>query len=194
MNYYLGIDIGTSGCKAVIFDENGRQKALAYREYDIISKKPGWAELDTDEVIKKCFEVIRETASSINAGSVKGLGISSQGDAFTLIDKDGKALCNALVSSDIRANELINPWTDRFGEEKLYSITGHTPHPMFSIFKLLWIRDNNPGIWEKTQQDLSVLRICFSTGWELWNHPWDGHWRVEQCCLTWSGMPGIRRS
>ena len=114
MNYYLGIDIGTSGCKAVIFDEDGRQQSLAYREYDIISKKPGWAELDTDEVIGKCFEVIRESASGIKAGAVKGIGISSQGEAFTLVDKDGKALCNALVSSDIRANELIKPWTDKF--------------------------------------------------------------------------------
>ena len=112
MNCYLGIDIGTSGCKAVVFDEDGHQQSLSYREYDIISKQPGWAELDTDEVIRKCFEVIRESASGIKAGSVNGIGISSQGEAFTLLDYNGKALCNALVSSDIRANELIKPWTE----------------------------------------------------------------------------------
>jgi xylulokinase len=109
MNHYLGIDIGTSGCKAVIFDENGKQVSKAYREYDIISRNPGWAELDTNEVISKCFEVIKESASHLEPGSVKGIGISSQGEAFTMIDKEGKALCNALVSSDIRANELIKP-------------------------------------------------------------------------------------
>jgi xylulokinase len=174
MNYYLGIDIGTSGCKAVIFDDNGHQQSMAYREYDIISIKPGWAELDTDEVIGKCFEVIRESAGGIK-GSVKGLGISSQGEAFTLIDEGGKALCNALVSSDIRANELIKPWTDRFGEEKLYNITGHTPHPMFSLFKLLWIRENKPGIWAKARrilcfEDLLQYRLGIkepSMGWPL---------------------------
>ena len=79
MNYYLGIDIGTSGCKAVIFDEDGHQQSLSYREYDIISKKPGWAELDTDEVIKKCFDVIRESASGIKAGSVRGLAYQARG-------------------------------------------------------------------------------------------------------------------
>ncbi len=56
------------------------------------------------------------------------MGISSQGEAFTMIDKNGKALCNALFSSDIRANELIAPFTEMFGEEKLYQITGHAPH------------------------------------------------------------------
>ena len=175
MNYYLGIDIGTSGCKAVIFDEDGRQQSLAYREYDIISKRSGWAELDTDEVMAKCFEVIKESASGIKKGSVKGMGISSQGEAFTLADVDGKALCNALVSSDIRANELIKPWTDKFGEEKLYNITGHTPHPMFSLFKLLWIREYNPEIWAKAHrilcfEDLLQYRLGInepSMGWPL---------------------------
>ena len=62
MNHYMGIDIGTSGCKAVIFDERGLQVSMAYREYMIISQNPGWAELDTDEVMEKCFEVIKESA------------------------------------------------------------------------------------------------------------------------------------
>jgi xylulokinase len=190
MNYYLGIDIGTSGCKAVIFNDNGRQQSLAYREYNIISKEPGWAELDPDEVTGKCFEVIREASSKLKDGQVRGIGISSQGEAFTLIDKEGKALCNALVSSDIRANYLIKPWTDKFGEEKLYNITGHTPHPMFSLFKLLWIKQNNPEIWAKAHrilcfEDLLQYRLGIkdpSMGWPLAgrtmlfdvvNHCWD---------------------
>jgi len=171
----MGIDIGTSGCKAVVFDENGWQISIAYKEYDIISKHAGWAELDTDEVIEKCFSVIKESAAQLESGSVVGLGISSQGEAFTVIDKEGKALCNALVSSDIRANDLIAPWVEKFGEEKLYRITGHTSHPMFSLFKLLWIKENAPGIWAKAHrilcfEDLLQYRLGIenpSMGWPL---------------------------
>jgi len=84
-------------------------------------------------------------------------------------------LCNALVSSDIRAYELIKPWTDKFGEEKLYNITGHTPHPMFSLFKLLWIKENSPEIWSETHrilcfEDLLQYRLGLknpSMGWPL---------------------------
>jgi xylulokinase len=190
MNNYLGIDIGTSGCKAVIFDEAGRQQSSAYREYDIISFQPGMAELDTDEVIGKCFEVIKESVSGVQNGSVRGIGISSQGEAFTLLDKDGRALCNALVSSDIRAKDIIESWTSEFGEEKLYMITGHTPHPMFSLFKLLWIRDNRPEIWSAAHrilcfEDLLQFRMGIkdpSMGWPLagrtmlfdvMHHRWD---------------------
>ncbi len=190
MNYYLGIDIGTSGCKAVIFDDAGHQVSDSYRGYDLISEHPGWAELDTGEVIEKCFDVIRESASNIDSKAIRGLGISSQGEAFTIIDEKGKALCNALVSSDIRANELIKPWTERFGEERLYTITGHTPHPMFSLFKLLWIRENYKEIWGKAHrilcfEDLLQYRLGIkspSMGWPLAgrtmlfdvvNHKWD---------------------
>ncbi|MCK9410650.1 MAG: FGGY family carbohydrate kinase [Prolixibacteraceae bacterium] len=190
MNHYLGVDIGTSGCKAVVFDENGRQVSTAYREYNIISKHAGWAELDTDEVMEKCFQTITESASQLEAGSVVGLGISSQGEAFTMIDNEGKALCHALVSSDIRANDLILPWTEKFGEEKLYQITGHTPHPMFSLFKLLWMKKNAPEIWKNTHrvlcfEDLLQYRLGIknpSMGWPLAgrtmlfdvvNHTWD---------------------
>lgn len=175
MNYYMGIDIGTSGCKAVIFDEMGRQVSMAYREYGLISRNTGWAELDSGEVMEKCFTVIKESASQLEEGSVIGLGISSQGEAFTLIDKEGKALCNALVSSDIRANEMIGPWTEKFGEEKLYHITGHTPHPMFSLFKLLWIKENAPEIWVRAHkilcfEDLLQYRLGIKNpamGWPL---------------------------
>ena len=142
MKNYMGIDIGTSGCKAAIFGEEGKQLVLAYREYDVISPQDGWAELDSNEVIEKCFDVICEATSQVEPYSVCALGISSQGEAFTVIDEEGKALYNALVSSDIRADEYSKNWAKEFGERKLYEITGHTPHPMFSLFKLLWMKHN----------------------------------------------------
>lgn len=186
----MGIDIGTSGCKAVVYDENGRQHSIAYQEYNIISKEDGWAELDTNEVMEKCFRVIKESALQIIPNTVIGIGISSQGEAFTLIDKEGKALCNALVSSDSRAKEYAKDWADNYGEEKLYHITGHTPHPMFSLFKLLWIRDNKPQTWSEIHkilcfEDLLEYRLGImdpAMGWPLAgrtmlfdvvNHCWD---------------------
>ena len=175
MNNYLGIDIGTSACKAAVFNEYGKLVAAASREYDIISLNKGWAELDTDVVIEKCFDVIREAASQIEIGQVVGMGISCQGEAFTLIDEEGKALCKALVSSDSRAKDLIAAWTEEFGEEKLYRITGHSPHPMFSLFKLLWIKQNQPEVWKKTYkilcfEDLLQYRLGIKNpvmGWPL---------------------------
>jgi xylulokinase len=88
---YLGLDIGTSGCKAVLFDLHGQQQTRAYRSYSLSSPAPGWAELDPTEVTDRCFDVIREAAVGSDA-SIRAIGISSQGEAFTPIDAYGRAV------------------------------------------------------------------------------------------------------
>lgn len=148
---YMGVDIGTSGCKAVIFDEKGSQLASAGREYNIIFSSGAAAELNSDEVIKKCFDIIKECASNVEKNSVKGLGITSQGEAFTAVGFNNEILYNAMVSSDIRSKFYMDEFLKNFDEEKLYQITGHTAHPMFTLFKLLWFKDNKKDLWEKTK-------------------------------------------
>ena len=153
---YMGVDIGTSGCKAVVTDAGGRQLGSAYREYDVRFTDDGGAELDSDEVIGKCLEVIAEAASRAPARSVKALAVSSQGEAFTAVGKDGSALCNAMVSSDTRSDPYARSWPEHFGERELYDVTGHTAHPMFTLFKLLWLKENRPEVWRA-----AVRFLCF---------------------------------
>ena len=81
---YLGLDIGTSGSKAVVFSENGIELALAYREYSLISENPGWVELDSLVVINHCFDIIREVSTKVAKDPIEALCISSQGEAFLL--------------------------------------------------------------------------------------------------------------
>ncbi len=161
---YMGVDIGTSGCKAVVFDSDGQQLAVANREYDIIFSDDGGAELNSDEVIEKCFKVIKECSLHVEPKSIKGLGISSQGEAFTAIGYKDETLSNAMVSSDLHSLPYLNKFVDEFGEEKLYKITGHTAHPLFTLFKLLWFKNTRPELWKRTKyflcfEDLLQFRL-----------------------------------
>ena len=151
---YLGLDIGTSGCKALVFNECGEELAASYLEYPLITPKEGWVELDSEDVCAKCFEVIREVVLKTSADPIRAMGISSQGEAFTPVDKNGTILGNAMVSSDTRASGIVNEFCSNFGAEKLYSITGHTAYPMFSLFKLIWIKQNRADLWEKAAKFL----------------------------------------
>jgi len=144
---YLGIDVGTTGCKAVAFNEAGEQIALAYRDYPVVSPREGWAELDPKLVLDKCAEAIREVAAACSHDPVRAMGVSCQGEAFTPVGPNGEILGNAMVSSDARAANLAAEWSQEFGAQRLYRITGHTPSAMFTLFKLLWLRDNQPEIW-----------------------------------------------
>jgi len=171
---YLGIDIGTSGCKAVVFDETGKQLGLANREYDVIFYENGGAELDSEEVIEKCFQVIKKCSEQVEHNSIAGLGISSQGEAFTAIGSNNEIICNAMISSDMRSEAFVKSWPIEFGEEKLYQITGHTAHPMFTLFKLLWLKENKPDIWWHADkllcfEDLLQLKLGLdpAIGWPL---------------------------
>lgn len=150
---YLGLDIGTGGCKAVVFDRGGKELASSFREYKVLHPKPDYAEINSDEVIDRCFEVIADVNSKIS-DPVLAMCISSQGEAFTPLSKEGKTLGNAMVSSDSRARNIAVNWSNNFGIEKIYQITGHTPHPLFTLFKILWIKENKPEVWNNTNKFL----------------------------------------
>jgi xylulokinase len=160
---YLGLDIGTGGCKAVVFNNNGKELASSFREYAVVHSHPDWAELNPDEVIFKCFEVITE----VNAKTpepVESMSVSSQGEAFTPVGKDGNVLGNAMVSTDARARDIAEEWSRNFGPEKIYKITGHTSHPLFSLYKILWIKRNQPEVWKNARyflcfEDLFQFRV-----------------------------------
>lgn len=146
---FLGLDVGTSSCKAVVFDRQGRQMASARHDYVVQVPKPGWAELDSAAVGDACLMVIQQAARQCAGDPVQGLAVSSQGEAFTVLNEHGQVLTNAMVSSDNRAAGLVKSWPQQFGRKRLYEKTGHTSHPIFSLFKLLWLRQERPDLWRR---------------------------------------------
>ncbi len=163
---FLGIDIGSSQVKATVFSAKGECLAAAYRKYAYQIPEANAMELDSDEVCEKAFECIAECAEAVRKISpVRGIACSSQGEAFACIDKDGKALCNAMISGDSRAVRCMENFSASFGVENLYKITGHTPSGMFSLAKILWIKENKPHVFDKTDkflcfEDLLSFRLC----------------------------------
>jgi xylulokinase len=151
---YTGLDIGQTGCKAIAFDNRGGQIAASYREYKTIMPREGWAEIDSGIVKESCFEVLGEVNRACEADPVNALAISCQGEAFTPVGPKGEYLGNAMITFDTRAAEIAASWSRKFGVKKLYTITGHTAHPMFSVFKLLWLRDNEPELFKKAAKFL----------------------------------------
>lgn len=122
----LGIDVGTTGSKAIVVDSGGKILASAYSEYSVLSPRAGWFELDSQKVLSTCKSVISKVTEQVrDSDPVKAIGISSQGEAFTAIDKDGRYLCNAMVSFDARSQEQVEAFVKAFGAQRLYRITGH---------------------------------------------------------------------
>jgi xylulokinase len=145
----LGLDVGTSGSKCVAFDPSGRIIASAYREYPLHQPRPGWAELDADEVWAAVEEVTREVTSKLQGDPPKSLGVSAQGEAGVLIDSDGNKLFPSPVSCDVRTVEEKALMEEALGRARLHEITGQLIHTIYTLVKLMWIGRHHPDVMER---------------------------------------------
>ncbi len=150
----LGLDIGTSGCKAVVFSEEGKILASAYKEYDIQVKAPGWAELDAADVWDKIKDTIAKAASATTNDPIKALSVSSLGEAMVPVSKDRQILGPSILNFDIRGEEYIPQLENTVGNKRLYNINGNVLGNQYSLPKLLWIKDHLPELYSKTYKFL----------------------------------------
>ena len=151
----LGLDIGTTGCKAIVFDEEGKQLAAAYREYPLIHPQPGWIELDPTAVWRGTEEAIGEAVSRASRGDpVRALAASVQGEAVCPVTAEGAPLDNSIVTFDNRTAEQARRLAESVGGEVVYRISGQPLHPMGTINKVAWWKENRPSIYERAHKFL----------------------------------------
>jgi xylulokinase len=155
--YLAGLDIGTTGVKALITDTNGNVIGMAYREYPCIYPYPGWVEQDVEYMWIKICEALREVIqkSSINPRLIKSLGISSQRGTFIPVDNNIKPIINSIVWSDGRADEELKWIKENIGEEKYHKITGVPISSMWSYAKIKWFIDKRKELFDKTYKILN---------------------------------------
>jgi xylulokinase len=145
----LGIDIGTSGCKAVIFSEDGRALASAYEEYDYRQPHPGWAELDTLAVWAQIQRIIRAAVGGAIHDPIKALCISSLGEAVVPVTADRQILGPSLLNFDSRGAEYIPLLRERMSDTRLHALNGNTLGNPYTLPKLLWLRQNQPDLYRR---------------------------------------------
>ena len=142
----LGIDLGTTGVKAVAFRPDGRVIALAYREYPLESPSPGWAELDGRLVWRRAEEVLKEVAAKTRRDPVTAIAASSQGEAVVPLDAKGKVTSNSMVSFDNRSTGEVKRLTSGIGVDRLFKITGHPLNTTHTLPKLMWVKRHQPEL------------------------------------------------
>lgn len=160
---YMGVDIGTTGTKAVVFRPDGTVAASAYREYPLIHPRPGWAELDPWLVWESVTEVLRESAGRARE-PIQAIAFSALGEAVTPVDVHGEPLDNTLIAMDVRAERECAWLGEQLGRRVLYEITGQPLHPMYSLNKILWWKNHKPEVYRKAHkflcwQDYAVSRL-----------------------------------
>ena len=147
---YLTIDLGTSALKAVLYDPSFQALFKSVRETRTLHPRPTWAEQDPRDWWQSTVSTVREVLSKakergVSSEQIKCVGCCAQSCGITLVDEYCIPLQNSIIWPDLRAIEQ---------GRKIKEGTGIDVHPMYSTAKLLWTKENRPGIFDNTYKIL----------------------------------------
>jgi len=153
----LGIDIGTSGSRALLLGENGALVAAATTDHaPFASPRTGWAEQDPADWWRACQEAIRAVIrdSGVAGDAIAGVGLTGQMHGAVLLDGDGRVLRPAIIWCDQRTEAECRWLDETIGRERLIQCTANPALPNFTLTKLLWVRANEPDVWARVRHVL----------------------------------------
>lgn len=157
---YLSIDIGTTCCKSQLFSSTGEILTYLMREY-------GFKDIDGAHYVDVDFiwSLIKDTLKEISKEyEISSICISSLGESFVLLNKDDNVLFYPMLYTDARGEKEAEEIKRIIGEETAFLTTGVVPHSMYSLSKLLWIKNNYPDIFAKADK---VMLMCDYFGYLL---------------------------
>ncbi len=156
--YVAALDLGTSGCRTMIFDVAGSVVSSHYEEWESFYPSPVMVEQSADQWFEKLKITIKNAIQKggIDSQEIVSISITNQRETIVPIDETGKALHNAIVWQDRRSTQECEIIKQKVGADKIYEITGLTIDPYFSGSKILWFKLNKPEIYNKTHKFLLV--------------------------------------
>lgn len=151
MSYVIGVDLGTSGTKTVLFDEIGNVIVSHTVEYPLYQEKNGWAEQDPLDWYNATITTIKTVLdkSNIDSAEIKGIGLSGQMHGLVMLDKDFNVLRKSIIWCDQRTGKECEEITEIVGAEKVIEITANPVLTGFTASKIRWVMKNEPDVFEK---------------------------------------------
>lgn len=143
-----GLDIGTTGCKLTVFDEQGAYLGKAYRDYPVRRQVDG-QEINISTMMESVYGVIGEMAAQYP--DIGGIGVTSFGETFVMTDGAGEPLHMAMLYTDPRGADECRELCGKLGEKHIAAVTGLRPHEMYSISKMMWIKNHRPEVYAKAK-------------------------------------------
>jgi len=158
--YLVGIDVGTTGTKTIIFDLNGAIVGSGYKEYSCIYPKPNWVEQDVNVLIDAIFETNRQALknSKVDPSDILSIAASTQRGCCVFVGRDDKPL-KMISWQDNRTTDEVAQIDKKLGSDEYYKITGMPNTPTWLLPKILYIRDKEPKIWEQTKKHVQLQDV-----------------------------------
>ncbi len=150
--HLLGLDVGTTGCKALLIDPDTGRSFRAFREYGMVTGPDGKAEQDATLVWRLCQTVMREALEQGGFPPVAAVSVSVQGDAVIPLDASGEPVFPTILGMDYRCKSQLAVCAERFSDFEFFQRTGIRPHPLNAFLTMLWLRQERPDVFAATRQ------------------------------------------
>lgn len=189
MKYLMGIDEGTTGCKACLIDETGLPIAISYREYPCYYPCPGWVEQDIGGIAECIFSASREAIvkSHVDPRDIVGVSHSNQGITMVLLDENGEPVMPRTIGwQDLRHVDMLDELKGKVDLDRFWRISG-MEYCTYNTPVLLWLQKNKPEIWKR------VRRVCSHQDYFLRRYGADGYF-IDEGSANMMGMVGAADS
>lgn len=153
--YLLAHDLGTSGNKATLYSTEGELVKSCVHSYDMLVSNNNWVEQRPEDFWNAVCISTKELVQDIDVNDIAAISFSGQMMGCICVDKEGRALRNALIWADMRATREEEMIRERISEEDFYHLTGHKISPSYGGQKLMWVKNNEPEIYENTYKMLN---------------------------------------
>ena len=180
---YIGVDLGTSAVKLLLMDETGDIKNIVSKEYPLFFPHPGWSEQNPEDWFEKSMEGIKELTEGFDRSKVAGISFGGQMHGLVALDKDDQVIRPAILWNDGRTGEETDYLNNVIGKDKLSQYTANIAFAGFTAPKILWIKNHEPEVFEKTDrflllEDYLIYRmtgrfytegslVCSSMYWDI---------------------------
>ena len=161
-----GVDVGTTSIKAILFDRSGHIEAQASVATPTHYPRPGWAYYEPEELWRHTVQALRQAVARVeDVGPIASVAVASIGETVVPLDAHGEPTADAIAWFDTRT-EVQAEWLDKtIGQDRLFAISGLALQPIFSLCKLLWLRQNRPEAFARTKlwlntADYIAYRLC----------------------------------
>ena len=156
--FILAHDLGTTGNKATLFDDEGRLIASTFGGYETVHPQPTWAEQDPNDWWRAVCNATRAllAKSKVASQDIAVVSFSGQMMGCLPVDAAGNPLRPCIIWADQRGIAQAAQLAEQVGEERVYRITGHRISPTYSASKIMWVRDNEPDLFAQVHKFLHV--------------------------------------
>ncbi|NLJ94594.1 MAG: xylulokinase [Clostridiaceae bacterium] len=146
MKYFIAHDLGTSGLKTSLFSDQGQLITSLINDYPV-NFDGRRATQNPDDLLNAVKLGSKEMAKQVASEDILAMSFSAQMNACLLVDEDGKPLHDTLIWADTRAEKQASALTEKLGFDYLYELTGNRPAANYSLYKLMWLKENQPDIY-----------------------------------------------